>query len=428
MMPRMMTMQALFVLRVVLLPVLLVLVTTTGNSAVASAKTLIVEEWDMPYRGPKLVNAVVGDTIEFRSTQQQQQQQQQQQPDGWVAIHQALTCDDTNATLVGRARTYPASYTFTDDDAQQNVLGTLMFFASDIGNQCEKGLNMKVSVKKANLLSGLATDTCSKYMPTSTGLGATPCNLPPEQVCCYGVQIAQATVCKCGMARNGGWRTYECDYTGTPDECPNTQNLNSVVVPPLPPLPQPTPVPQPQPQPQPPAAAFEEAAVEETDTTTTTNTNSCWGTTCDPLDVQSCTCQSGLACQIRTNWVGLGGYICLSSSSSSSAAAAALEEAAVEEIDTTTNTNTNSCLGTTCDPMNVQSCNCQSGLACQIRTDVLAGLGGYSCSSSSSSSSSNRDRLSGTGTIGGAGAGSRQQRGEGGSRGRIGRVGGIISF
>ena len=163
MMPRMMTMQVLFVLRVVLLPVLLVLVTTTGNSAVASAKTLIVEEWDMPYRGPKLVNAVVGDTIEFRSTQQQQQQQQQ--PDGWVAIHQALTCDDTNATLVGRARTYPASYTFTDDDAQQNVLGTLMFFASDIGNQCEKGLNMKVSVKKANLLSGLATDTCSKYMP-----------------------------------------------------------------------------------------------------------------------------------------------------------------------------------------------------------------------------------------------------------------------
>merc|ERR1711957_915018 len=78
-------------------------------------------------------------------------------------------------------------------------------------------------------VGGLSTNTCATNLPTTLGLGATSCALPETQICCYGVQLARATICTCTGNENG--RTYVCT-SGSPNDCPDNQNPNIITQPP----------------------------------------------------------------------------------------------------------------------------------------------------------------------------------------------------
>merc|ERR1712194_747311 len=122
----------------------------------------------------------------------------------------------------------------------------------------------------------MGTSICSTNLPTSSGMAATKCALPPEQICCYGVQIEKATKCTCTGNANG--RTYEC-VAATADACPDEQNPNVITSRPAPTSPPTTPV----------------VVVEN-----------CFSAKCDPQDTDSCNCRAGLMCRNR----GGVGYIC----------------------------------------------------------------------------------------------------------------------
>jgi plastocyanin len=92
-------------------------------SAAVSAATITVDNWYIPYDGPKTVAANVGDTITFE----------------WnighnVYIHPTMDCELDGEIFVGEIS--PTSYTFTEADG-----GTDMFFACDIGSggHCKNG-------------------------------------------------------------------------------------------------------------------------------------------------------------------------------------------------------------------------------------------------------------------------------------------------
>mmetsp|Transcript_11255 Transcript_11255/g.23822 ORF Transcript_11255/g.23822 Transcript_11255/m.23822 type:complete len:388 (-) Transcript_11255:864-2027(-) len=61
--------------------------------------------------------------------------------------------------------------------------------------------------------------TCTDLMPTS---GLTGCNFPPDEVCCYAVQLAYANICRCGEDKK-----FSC-VDGIPSDCPNDQNPNYI--------------------------------------------------------------------------------------------------------------------------------------------------------------------------------------------------------
>jgi hypothetical protein len=78
-------------------------------------------------------------------------------------------------------------------------------------------------------IAGPSTDTCPTVLPTTSGLAATQCALSSTQICCFGVQIATATVCTCTGNVNGP--TFVC-FAGTPNDCPDLQNPNVITSPP----------------------------------------------------------------------------------------------------------------------------------------------------------------------------------------------------
>lgn len=186
---------------------------------VDAAEVIVIDNWVVPYTGPKLLQATVGDTIEFRWD-----------GDHNVYIHPSATCDPTGSIEVGA--TSPATYTFQETDIGIGATtGIVLMFACNIGNHCQRGQNMKVRVlPSTDPSSFLSTDTCANNIPTSSGLAATRCNLPEEQICCYGVQIARAVVCTCSGTHLNGGRAYVCDYDGVPDDCPNNQNPNVITL------------------------------------------------------------------------------------------------------------------------------------------------------------------------------------------------------
>jgi hypothetical protein len=76
-------------------------------------------------------------------------------------------------------------------------------------------------------------ETCPMNMPRSSGKGATKCNMPSKEICCYSIQPSYAVVCNCDH-KNGG--KFNC-VIGVPNDCPNdvNQNPNIVIQPPPPP-------------------------------------------------------------------------------------------------------------------------------------------------------------------------------------------------
>ncbi|MGK3762549.1 MAG: plastocyanin [Bacillariaceae sp.] len=88
-----------------------------------SANKINVDNWFLPYAGPKTLDAKVGETIVFE----------------WgsghnVFIHPTMNCELDGAIAVGSES--PALYTFTEADS-----GTDMFFSCDIGAgaHCQNG-------------------------------------------------------------------------------------------------------------------------------------------------------------------------------------------------------------------------------------------------------------------------------------------------
>jgi plastocyanin len=109
--------------------VLIATLSATAPKVLVSAEktttttTITVDNWYIPYDGPKTLTANVGDTITFE----------------WnighnVYIHPTMDCELDGAISVGNIS--PTSYTFTDADD-----GTDMFFACDIGSgsHCKNG-------------------------------------------------------------------------------------------------------------------------------------------------------------------------------------------------------------------------------------------------------------------------------------------------
>mmetsp|Transcript_2005 Transcript_2005/g.2302 ORF Transcript_2005/g.2302 Transcript_2005/m.2302 type:complete len:323 (+) Transcript_2005:33-1001(+) len=258
---------------------------------VVTAETIVITDWVIPYTGPKTLDAIVGDTIEFQ----------------WEGFHNANIHPTNDCSMAGSfdvGTASPASYTFTEMDGSPE--GTDIYFACDVGQHCANGQNLIVNVKSplvnqeappspldnqqapppltfdtgssgAGLvgIGGLSTSVCSTNLPTSTGMAATKCALPPEQICCYGVQIEKATKCTCTGNENG--RTYEC-VAATADACPDEQNPNVITSRPAPTSPPTVP-----------------PLVEN-----------CFSARCDPQEKESCNCRAGLMCRNR----GGVGYIC----------------------------------------------------------------------------------------------------------------------
>ena len=134
---------------------------------------------------------------------------------------------------------------------------------------------------------------------TSSGLAATKCDLPPDQICCYGVQLERATKCTCtgNINGNGPNTTYLC-VVATANDCPDAQNPNIITTPPAPSSSlRPTTAPT-----TPPVVVEEEVPpppVEEVE--------ECTGAICDPTDADSCNCRPSLTCRNRG---GSTGFIC----------------------------------------------------------------------------------------------------------------------
>ena len=93
-----------------------------------SAAVLTVNNWYLPYEGPKALTANVGDTIIFEWGEGHN-----------VYIHPTMNCENLDEIYVGD--TSPTSYTFTDAWVDVDVNGTEMFFACDIGSgsHCKAG-------------------------------------------------------------------------------------------------------------------------------------------------------------------------------------------------------------------------------------------------------------------------------------------------
>ena len=121
---------------------------------VDAAEVIVIDNWVVPYTGPKLLQATVGDTIEFRWD-----------GDHNVYIHPSATCDPTGSIEVGA--TSPATYTFQETDIGIGATtGIVLMFACNIGNHCQRGQNMKVRVlPSTDPSSFLSTDTCANNIP-----------------------------------------------------------------------------------------------------------------------------------------------------------------------------------------------------------------------------------------------------------------------
>jgi len=292
-----------------------------AQGAVAS-KTIVVTDWIIPYAGPKQLDANVGDTIEFR----------------WglgfhnANIHPTMDCSQDGSIEVGtNGNKSPASYTFTEEDATENNNGgpddngTDIYFACDVGQHCNNGQNLIVTLFSTGVAEeeeeeeeepidsglvgagGLSTSTCSRNLPTSTGMAATKCALPPDQICCYGVQLERATICTCTGNVNG--RTYEC-IAGKADDCPDNQNPNIITAPPVGSLPTTS---SPTLRPSQAAVVTDEDEDEVTvpplppSPVVVVEVEDCSSATCDPADNDSCSCRPGLSCRYRGSTTG---YIC----------------------------------------------------------------------------------------------------------------------
>eukprot|EP00536_Pseudo-nitzschia_multiseries_P002704 jgi/Psemu1/283905/fgenesh1_pg.36_\ len=114
-------------------------------ATIANAQEVInVFRWVVPYNGPKVFEANVGDTIIFRWAQGSHN----------VFIHPTMSCDLAGAIEVGQSP--GTQYTFTQADA-----GTEMFFACDIGMgaHCFAGQSITVSVSDADITTDTVTPT-----------------------------------------------------------------------------------------------------------------------------------------------------------------------------------------------------------------------------------------------------------------------------
>jgi len=116
-----------------ILSILALLVLAQLSSFANAAATIPVENWVVPYKGVKNLEAKVGDTIVFE----------------WVGghnvyIHPSMSCDLEGAINVGSSS--GSSYTFVEADGSAE--GTDMFFSCDINNaaHCMAGQSLTVKV------------------------------------------------------------------------------------------------------------------------------------------------------------------------------------------------------------------------------------------------------------------------------------------
>jgi hypothetical protein len=75
-------------------------------------------------------------------------------------------------------------------------------------------------------------ETCPINMPTSSGIAATKCNIPSDELCCYSIQPSFAIVCNCDNKHS----KFNC-VIGVPNDCADDdQNPNIIMQPIQPPI------------------------------------------------------------------------------------------------------------------------------------------------------------------------------------------------
>jgi plastocyanin len=120
------------------------------------AKEIIVDNWTRPESGEVFdpIEANVGDTIIFSWEDNQN-----------VFIHPSKNCDPTFSIFVGVSS--PAAYTFQSSDGSPE--GKDHLFVSDVGSNCELGMQLLVKVFSS---SEVTSDGSSQSSPVSSGTGA----------------------------------------------------------------------------------------------------------------------------------------------------------------------------------------------------------------------------------------------------------------
>ena len=106
---------------------------SVGEADLVQTKDIIVDYWTLPEPAQAFdpIDANVGDTIIFSWEDNQN-----------VFIHPSKTCDPTSAIFVGTSS--PAAYTFQLSDGSPE--GTDHLFVSEIGSNCELGMQLLVKV------------------------------------------------------------------------------------------------------------------------------------------------------------------------------------------------------------------------------------------------------------------------------------------
>lgn len=99
-----------------------------------SHQTIHVDPWNIPEdeKPYPARSAVVGDTITFTWTGNFHN----------VFLHSSLNCNEHWRIEVGTSS--PASYTFQEEDGSPE--GNVLFFSCDVGNHCERGMQLSVTV------------------------------------------------------------------------------------------------------------------------------------------------------------------------------------------------------------------------------------------------------------------------------------------
>lgn len=130
-----------------------------GEADRVSGREILID-WNIPEDNQAFepIEAVVGDTLLFSW----------QGDDQNVFIHPSLTCDETLSIFVGLSN--PTAYTFQPTDGSPD--GTEHLFVSDVGSNCELGMQQLVKVFSASDVTTDETNIASTSSSTNPASSA----------------------------------------------------------------------------------------------------------------------------------------------------------------------------------------------------------------------------------------------------------------
>jgi plastocyanin len=125
-----------------------------GEADRVSGREIFID-WDIPEDNQAFdpIEAIVGDTLIFAWEGEDQN----------VFIHPSLTCDETLSVFVGLSN--PTAYTFEPSDGSPE--GKEHLFVSDVGENCELGMQLLVKVFSASDVTSDGTNSANPSTSTS---------------------------------------------------------------------------------------------------------------------------------------------------------------------------------------------------------------------------------------------------------------------